>query len=208
MPLFRKDMHIHSSMKTLRSPKQSMVLTEPLGKTQVFVAHVGDCRAVLCNDGVAVQLTEDHKPAVKAEKARIEAAGGWVQNGRVNGSLGVSRAFGDIQFKVFTETPGYINGQENLMGSIWGANQQVVSKPDFKHFIVEKPFEFIILACDGLWDVFDCQEAVNFVRKRLAVTRNVDKTAQELIQKAIKRGTQDNTSVVIVTFHQTEMALM
>lgn len=196
-----------NSGKRAKSRMASMT-EEMLGKVQVFVAHVGDCRAVLCNDGVAVQLTEDHKPAVKTEKQRIEAAGGWVHNGRVNGSLGVSRSFGDIQFKSFTETPGYVNGTEDLVNSIWAPTQHVISRPEIKNFIVEQPFEFIILACDGLWDVFDCQEAVNFVRKRLSVTRNVEKTAQELVQKAIKRGTQDNTSVVIVTFHQTEVTLM
>jgi serine/threonine protein phosphatase PrpC len=198
-------MDMHMSMKA--SPRANK-LDEDVGKVQAFVAHVGDCRAVLCNDGVAVALTVDHKPSLKSEKARIEAAGGWVHSGRVNGSLGVSRSFGDIQFKVFTETPGQVNGVDNLQASIWSANQQVISKPEVKHFIVEKPFEFVILACDGLWDVFDDQEAVNFVRKRLSVTRNVEKTAQELVQKAIKRGTQDNTSVVIVVFHQTEITLM
>jgi serine/threonine protein phosphatase PrpC len=202
-------MDLHTSMKqTPRMRVSSMVPEDVTGKVQAFIAHVGDCRAVLCNDGVAVPLSVDHKPALKSEKARIEAAGGWVHNGRVNGSLGVSRSFGDIQFKVFKETPGFINGEENLMSSIWGANQQVISRPEVKHFVVEKPFEFVILACDGLWDVFDCQEAVNFVRKRLSVTRNVERTAQELIQKAVKRGTQDNTSVVIVAFHQTEVTLM
>eukprot|EP01032_Pedospumella_encystans_P009513 gene9513-11190_t len=207
LPVVHNDLHYQNSMK-FSSPRirSSMYQEQMQNKVQVFVAHVGDCRAVLCNDGVAVQLTIDHKPSCKTEKARIEAAGGSVHNGRVNG-LGVSRAFGDIQFKVFSEAPGYVDGQENLH-SLWSANQPVISKPEIKHFIVESPFEFVILACDGLWDVFDCQEAVNFVRKRLAVTRNVDKTAQELIQKALKRGTQDNTSVVIVTFHQTEMALM
>jgi len=50
-------------------------VVEPL--IQVFVSHVGDCRAVLsCNDGVVVQLTEDHKASNKAEKLRIEAAKG------------------------------------------------------------------------------------------------------------------------------------
>lgn len=44
---------------------------------QVFISHVGDCRAVLgCNDGVAMQLTDDHKAGNKAEKIRIEAAKG------------------------------------------------------------------------------------------------------------------------------------
>lgn len=202
-------MDIHASMKqSPRSRVGSLMGEDMVGKVQAFIAHVGDCRAVLCNDGVAVPLTVDHKPSLKTEKARIEAAGGWVHSGRVNGSLGVSRSFGDIQFKSFSETPGLIDGEENLFASIWNSNQQVISRPEVKHFIVEKPFEFVILACDGLWDVFDCQEAVNFVRKRLAVTRSVEKTAQELIQKAIKRGTQDNTSVVIVAFHQTEIALM
>jgi len=207
LPVVQQDIHYLQSMKhSPRTRNSSMVQDQFQNKVQVFVAHVGDCRAVLCNDGVAVQLTMDHKPACKTEKARIEAAGGLVHNGRVNG-LGVSRAFGDIQFKVFSETPGFVDGHENL-SSIWASNQPVISKPEIKHFIVENPFEFVILACDGLWDVFDCQEAVNFVRKRLSVTRNVEKTAQELIQKALKRGTQDNTSVVILTFHQTEMALM
>mmetsp|Transcript_6108 Transcript_6108/g.13605 ORF Transcript_6108/g.13605 Transcript_6108/m.13605 type:complete len:201 (+) Transcript_6108:3-605(+) len=180
---------------------------EPEAEFQVFIAHVGDCRAVLCNDGVAVQLTTDHKANIKSEKARIEAAGGWVHNNRVNGALGVSRAFGDIQFKSFDEEPGVVGGKEDMQ-SIWGAKQHVISKPDFKHFVVERQFEFVIMACDGLWDVFDCQEAVNFVRKKLASTKSVERTAQELVAKAIKRGTQDNTSVVIVAFHQTEMALM
>ncbi|KAJ1412317.1 phosphatase 2C-like domain-containing protein, partial [Ochromonadaceae sp. CCMP2298] len=154
--------------------------------SQVFIAHVGDCRAVLCNDGVAVQLTTDHKANIKSEKARIEAAGGWVHNNRVNGALGVSRAFGDIQFKSFDEEPGH-----------------VISKPDFKHFVVERQFEFVIMACDGLWDVFDCQEAVNFVRKKLASTKSVERTAQELVAKAIKRGTQVYKCLLISLCHYT-----
>ncbi|RYH24738.1 protein serine/threonine phosphatase 2C family protein [archaeon] len=170
-------------------------------RLQVFISHVGDCRAVLSHDGVAVQLTEDHKANLKHEKARIESAGGWVHNGRVNGALGVSRSFGDIQFKNFEHCQGHI-GDEHESKGIWGHHQQVVSKPDYTHFIIEDSYEFMILACDGLWDVFSCQEAVNFVRKRLSVTMDVQQTAKDLIIKAIERGTQDNTSVIVVAFHQ------
>ncbi len=170
---------------------------------QVFVSHVGDCRAVLSSDGIAIQLTEDHKAGNKSERARIEAAGGWVANGRVNGSLGVSRSFGDIQFKNFDGTAKSAYGEDGVSG-IWGRNQQVVSKPEFKHFVVESTFEFLILASDGLWDVFSCQEAVNFVRKQLSTSRDLNRAASELIAKATSRGTQDNTSVIIVAFHQFE----
>eukprot|EP01039_Chlorochromonas_danica_P006130 gene6130-6750_t len=167
----------------------------------VFISHVGDCRAVLSHDGIAVQLTEDHKANLKTEKTRIENAGGWVHNGRVNGALGVSRSFGDIQFKNYEACLNHC-GDETESRGIWGMHQQVVSKPDFKHFMVEDSYEFMILASDGLWDVFSCQEAVNFVRKRLLVNNDVQETAQQLIDKAIERGTQDNTSVIVVAFNQ------
>lgn len=48
-------------------------------------------------------LSEDHKPSHPAEKARIEAAGGWVHNDRLHGVLGVSRAFGDVEHKRLKE---------------------------------------------------------------------------------------------------------
>lgn len=66
----------------------------------LHVANVGDCRAVLCRGGNAVVLTTDHTPSVPSEAARVEAAGGFVSRGRVNGILGVSRSFGDIHCKV------------------------------------------------------------------------------------------------------------
>lgn len=191
-------------MAVVPARRKSIIGKIKKSSVQVFIAHIGDCRAVLSNDGVAMSLTEDHKPNLKSEKLRIEAAGGWVQNGRVNGNLGVSRSVGDIQFKVFSETPGMCSGKEDVKGSLWSSCQQVISKPDVMHFTVEEHHEFVVLASDGLWDVFPPQECVNFVRKQLFKTKNIDKTAAELIQKALKRGSQDNVSVVIVAFHQAE----
>jgi serine/threonine protein phosphatase PrpC len=169
---------------------------------QVFLSHVGDCRGVLSQDGVAKVLTEDHKATNKSEKIRIEMAGGFVQNGRVNGALMVTRSFGDIQHKNFAPCVGH-KGNENEPGGIWAENQHVISKPDFTHlFVFNDSFEFIILASDGIWDVFECQEAVNFVRKRLLTTKDLTKTADELMQKGLQRGTQDNTSCIIIAFNQ------
>jgi len=63
---------------------------------KLFVANAGDSRCVLCRDGVAVELSFDHKPEDDSERTRIEAAGGKVTNdGRVNGGLNLSRALGE-----------------------------------------------------------------------------------------------------------------
>ena len=68
------------------------------------VAHVGDSRGVLCRAGYAVAITEDHKPDLEAEKARIEALGGFVSFigcWRAMGILAMSRAIGDLFLKPY-----------------------------------------------------------------------------------------------------------
>lgn len=75
-----------------------------MGRDRIICANVGDSRAVLCRAGEAVDLTAEHRvygrsAGVLAEVERVEAAGGWVHDGRVCGILGVARAFGDRLFK-------------------------------------------------------------------------------------------------------------
>ena len=60
----------------------------------VTVVSVGDSRAVLCTNRNAVDLSRDHKPGRDEERKRIEESGGLIKNGRVMGSLTVSRAIG------------------------------------------------------------------------------------------------------------------
>jgi protein phosphatase 2C family protein 2/3 len=61
---------------------------------RLVCANAGDSRAVLCRAGKALDLSIDHKPFLDSERARIEAAGGFVMLGRVNGNLALSRAIG------------------------------------------------------------------------------------------------------------------
>jgi serine/threonine protein phosphatase PrpC len=76
-------------------------------KRYVYTANCGDARAVLCHAGVAVRLSKDHKATDPAEKARIEAAGGFVVRKRVMGVLAVARAFGDFVLKKFVTAEPY-----------------------------------------------------------------------------------------------------
>jgi serine/threonine protein phosphatase PrpC len=65
-------------------------------KDKFYTANIGDSRAVLCRSGKAVPLSFDHKPDNPQEHSRIEKAGGIVDQGRINGALNLSRAFGDF----------------------------------------------------------------------------------------------------------------
>ncbi|KAH0982296.1 hypothetical protein GBA52_009473 [Prunus armeniaca] len=61
----------------------------------LLVANAGDCRAVLLRCGAAVEMSKDHRPCCTKERMRIESLGGYIDDGYLNGQLGVTRALGD-----------------------------------------------------------------------------------------------------------------
>lgn len=68
-------------------------------QTDIICANAGDSRTVLCRKGLAVDMSVDHKPDDDGESSRIHKAGGFVEDGRVNGMLALSRALGDFEYK-------------------------------------------------------------------------------------------------------------
>jgi len=114
-----------------------------------YVANAGDTRAVLCRDGKALDLTVDKKATDPSEISRIIREGGFVSNGRVMGSLAVSRAMGDASLK---------HTQKRIL----------IPDPEVTSFCYEpeKGDEFMILATDGLWDVVSSQVAVAMVKEQ------------------------------------------
>ena len=76
-----------------------------LTETEIYCANAGDSRAVLCQEGRAIELSIDHKPDLSTEKARIEKAGGFVEENRVKGVLNLSRSLGDLEYKQDTTIP-------------------------------------------------------------------------------------------------------
>lgn len=117
--------------------------------THVVTAHAGDCRVVLWRDGVAVPLTSDHRASAPHEKQRIEGEGGFVAYGRVLGQLAVSRSFGDRAFKHLDVSGG--GGAEPRIA------QLVTAFPDVTA-VRWQPGDYLVLACDGVWDVMSDQE--------------------------------------------------
>lgn len=174
----------------------------------IWAAGVGDSRAVLSRGTETVELTEDHKPNNKEDQARIESLGGsvdWVGwtdpegrpvegmgSYRVNGNLAIARAIGDKD-----EKP-YISGE-----------------PTIKRFDRQPGTdEFIVVATDGLWDVLESEECVNFVHAALKVgeeswsgnaadfqqiyRRRKQSMAQYLTDEAMRRGSLDNVAVAVL----------
>ena len=104
--------------------------------------------------GRVQNLSYDHKPNNELETKRILAAGGWVEFNRVNGNLALSRALGDFVFKK--------NDSKR-------AEEQIVTAyPDVDIKTLTSDHEFMILACDGIWDVLSNEEVLEFVRTRIA----------------------------------------
>ncbi|KKA02854.1 Protein phosphatase 2C-like protein 3 [Hanseniaspora uvarum DSM 2768] len=115
----------------------------------MYCANSGDSRTVLGISGVAKNLSFDHKPVNSGEKTRIVQSGGFVESGRVNGNLALSRAIGDFEFKNSNLPP---------------EEQTVTVVPDIICHDIDLEFDdFVILACDGIWDCLSSQECVNLI---------------------------------------------
>ena len=145
----------------------------------VYIANCGDSRAVLCRRGVPAVCTLDHKPTVPAEKERIQRAGGSVMIHRVNGSLAVSRALGDFEYK-------------NVEGR--GPTEQLVS-PAPEVFIEarnDSEDQFLVLACDGIWDVMSNEDLCTFIHHQMTISDDREKVAASVIDHCLfKVGRMD-----------------
>jgi len=154
---------------------------------QVFFVNCGDSRAAFSRGGRVVLGTRDHKPGNPGEKKRIQDAGGSVMIQRVNGSLAVSRALGDFEYK-------------NVPGR--GPCEQLVS-PEPDVYLESRDLEndeFFVLACDGIWDVMTNEELCDFIRDRMRLTDDLEAICNYVIDSCLSKGSRDNMSIVIVAF--------
>uniref|UniRef100_A0A061SL87 protein-serine/threonine phosphatase n=1 Tax=Tetraselmis sp. GSL018 TaxID=582737 RepID=A0A061SL87_9CHLO len=179
-------------------------------REKLHVANVGDSRAVLSRGGKATDLTTEHRAygkgdIVKQEKKRIESVGGWVKNGRVCDMLAVTRAFGDADFKGDTNRKRML--EEGVREGYWSEDfaskvnftgDPVIATPDVATVPLESHDEFIIIASDGLWDVYSSSEAVSLLRRGFMNGNTAQEMADLLVERAIQRRTQDNVVVVVV----------
>jgi len=154
----------------------------------IICANAGDSRSVMATGSKTVELSYDHKPTNKEEKDRIEKAGGTVTNKRVNGDLAVSRALGDFEYK---KSP------------CEAREQQVSAEPEIKVVQRNSGDEFVILACDGIWDVMSSDDANNFVRTLMSEGEtDIKLICEEILDECLMRNSRDNMSVILIVFEK------
>lgn len=184
-----------------------------------YIANVGDSRIILSSKkGREIkQLTNDHKPESEDEKERILKYGGAItkkqslmrvkqidEDGkmfevdkmvegpcRVNpGGLSVSRTIGDFQSKL-TE---------------FGGNPMcVIPIPELGKFSIEDDTDFLVMACDGVFDVLSNEEVVRKIWEVLrrggeSLENLAEDATEEVINLAIEKESSDNLTVVVVLF--------
>merc|ERR1712000_457742 len=140
-------------------------------------------------------MSEDHKPDSPKEKERIEKSGGFVTipprgPARLNGILATSRAFGDFdlepQITAYPDIVDIIIGKMNESGSFeldsnWDSNSAM-----------------LILASDGLFDVYGSQEASAFAIRKRKSKMSPSKVSEWFTQSAYDRGSSDNITTLVV----------
>ncbi|GMG16462.1 unnamed protein product [Phytophthora fragariaefolia] len=155
----------------------------------IVCANVGDSRCIMSNGKVpeVLQLSVDHKPDLEFEKQRIVAAGGTVFRGRVCGGVAVSRSFGDLWFKRNADLKPH--------------QQLVTSEPCVRVQRRDPADEFLVLCCDGIYDVMSNDQLRKFIRSKIKNgVKNPKEIAENLLDECLAKGSRDNMSAVIVLF--------
>jgi len=150
-----------------------------LTPTHIVTANAGDSRAILRRSGRVLPLSFDHKPSDLGERRRILAGGGYVKNKRVDGDLAVSRAFGDYTYK---------------------CNNRVIVNPDFTVYPRDsKSDEFLVLACDGIWDVASNKECSEYVQNMLSAgVADLGEICEDALDLCLRRKSRDNMTIMVV----------
>ncbi|XP_021746418.1 probable protein phosphatase 2C 60 [Chenopodium quinoa] len=160
-------------------------------ENQLLVANAGDSRCVISRKGQAYNLSRDHKPELDAEKERIMRAGGFIHAGRVNGSLNLARAIGDMEFK------------QNKFLPV--EKQIVTANPDINVVELCDDDDFMVLACDGIWDCMSSQQLVDFVHEQLSTENKLSAICERVMDRCLAPSTAggegcDNMTMILVQF--------
>ncbi|KAJ3436476.1 phosphatase 2c [Anaeramoeba flamelloides] len=139
---------------------------------RLYCLNIGDSRAIVSKNGKAIRLSYDHKPSLEEEKERIQKKGGNVtQDYRINRSLAVSRSFGDFHYSQFLSC-----------------------EPHVKTLKLTPEHEFLILACDGVFDVLEDQDVIDIAMK----CETPYQAAIRIRNCAKSFGSNDNISVIVI----------
>lgn len=144
-------------------------------KQKLYCANVGDSRCYLIDNKRSVLFTKIHDSKNKEEVERVIKAGGMFFRGRFYGSLALTRAFGDKQFK----DSGLIATPD-------------ISKTDLK----KNNIKYIVLASDGVWNIV--KEDLLFKMYQKLEKNSADEFCEKIINYSKQNGSLDNISCIVI----------
>ena len=172
----------------------------------IICANAGDSRAILSTKNEVLPLSFDHKPSNDVEVTRVENDGGFVRSGRVDGDLAVSRSFGDFGYKNCSERAAQQSrgSVSSLFGKIAGPkDHRVTVHPDILVH-TRDPYndEFVVLACDGIWDRLTNKDCADIVKSLVHDEGETDVglICEEVIDTALELDSRDNMTCCVVLF--------
>lgn len=188
-----------------------------INDTNLYVANSGDSRCILASKSNGIKtMSFDHKPQHIGELLRINDNGGTVSLGRVGGVLALSRAFGDFQFKrnvvynsKFKVEGTHVKNNNTGLTEFVGTppqESQVTVEPDIlMHKINYLRDEFLVLACDGIWDIYSNKQVTKFIKYHLTLGMKLDTIMTKLLDHGIAQANSDTgigfdnmTAIIIV----------
>ena len=142
------------------------------GKRLLYCANVGDSRCVLVNRKGTMRMSHDDRVDDKKERDRVIRQGGVIFNGRVYGTLMLTRCFGDWSVKKYG----------------------VVVEPHIIKIELNEDDQYLLIASDGVWDVIRDEEC----RKFTETSDNTLETCKYFVKECLKRKSTDNISCFII----------
>ena len=149
--------------------------------TQIYLINCGDSRGFIVSDNEIKLATQDHKPENEFEKRRILQAGGkikkpnnckkptyYVYPPTGMGGLSMCRALGDYRMKCNLEKDA--------------CEQIMIAKPDIYVFERSNELdEYLVLACDGIWDAYENKELKQYIDYRLSITNDLESICFDIL---------------------------
>lgn len=141
------------------------------------------------------------------ERQRIEALGGlviWLGAWRVNGNLSVSRSIGDGADKKFITAEAEVVSCENMPLSSYPSLTAFLF-PSQRSVKLDGTEDYLVVACDGVWDVLDNKEMAVEVHRHLTQGGTKQNLARGIVDAARREGSGDNMTVIVVYFDTFEL---
>ena len=152
----------------------------------VYSANVGDSRVSLISPEHIIRLSYDHRTTDEKEKKRILESGLEIIDNRINGTLMLTRIFGNYEYKN--------NNEDNEEDE--NDNKGLICEPFISKINIDLNIEnqFLILASDGIWDAINEEEIQHIIQNHYDTQQICSMT----IKNCLRNEAWDNMSIFAI----------